>query len=240
MANASSIERYGFRESSDGYLGRGVYLAHEDKATDFAKLLDRHGGEEGALIQCKVTVDKVMAVSGKTGTCDHAGSDAIYYDGSGSVKRPEMVVRGPHKVKVERIQKLGDTKAREELGKSLWQAARAGGEAAVKRLLREGASTEHREFLAYSGGYTPLIVASYQGHSGTVKLLLDAGANVNAQTDKGGTALIEAAYHNNVEVVRVLCSRGANKHHRKWECGHTAAEFARELGHHAVLRALGQ
>ena len=38
----------GFKESSDGFLGNGIYGGYEDKARDFAANAGRHGGSEGA------------------------------------------------------------------------------------------------------------------------------------------------------------------------------------------------
>ena len=43
-----------------------------------------------------------------------------------------------------------------------------------------------------------------------VKLLLDRGAQVNAQAKNGWTALMGAANHGSVDVVRTLLSRGAD------------------------------
>jgi len=57
-------------------------------------------------------------------------------------------------------------------------------------------------------GLTPLIMAAAFGTPEAVSLLVDAGANVNAQSDSGLTAL-HVAWRDEA-TVRLLLSRGAN------------------------------
>jgi len=59
-------------------------------------------------------------------------------------------------------------------------------------------------------GWTPLILASHRGHSGIVKALLAAGANVNAASNRGETALICACFNGKLEAARALVASGAN------------------------------
>lgn len=51
-----------------------------------------------------------------------------------------------------------------------------------------------------SGGKTALQVAAHQGHAAIVKLLLQAGASVNASDNDGDTCLHYAAFGNQPEV----------------------------------------
>lgn len=62
--------------------------------------------------------------------------------------------------------------------------------------------------------HTPLTLAAQKGFCSTVKLLLKAGAEVNAVTESGTTALIEAAARNHTDIVRILLAAGATVHHR--------------------------
>ena len=62
-----------------------------------------------------------------------------------------------------------------ELNLQLLDAARAGDEAAVERLLREGASVKTRNRF----GATPLLQAAREGHDDVVRTLLKAGAEVD-------------------------------------------------------------
>src|SRR6218665_345840 len=69
-------------------------------------------------------------------------------------------------------------------------------------LLKVGADTE-------LGNSTPLIEASQEGHSDIVKLLLDAGAHVNAVNINKQTPLLVAADSGHLDVVQILLSHGA-------------------------------
>ena len=53
-------------------------------------------------------------------------------------------------------------------------------------------------------GYTALIFAVEYNNIEMVKLLLNAGANIDKQDDQGYTALIRAAYNNYREIVKLL------------------------------------
>merc|ERR1711977_511223 len=104
MSNAGDILKNGFKESSGGYLGNGVYGAYEDKARSFAKLGDRHRGEKGALIKCRVTVDenKVKTRTHATNATQLNGQKAecVWYPGGGSVKRPEVCITDASKIEI--------------------------------------------------------------------------------------------------------------------------------------------
>ena len=60
-------------------------------------------------------------------------------------------------------------------------------------------------------GNTALILASRFGSSKIVKALLDAGANVNAENDRGYTALRQAKKHGYTETARILIEHGARE-----------------------------
>ena len=51
------------------------------------------------------------------------------------------------------------------------------------------------------------------GNTERVKILLDAGADINALDRYGQTALMRAAHQGHTEVVRLLAQRGANLDH---------------------------
>lgn len=57
--------------------------------------------------------------------------------------------------------------------------------------------------------YTALIGAAERGHTDTVRLLLDRGANINAADRNSQTALMKAAASGHLETVQYLLNRGA-------------------------------
>lgn len=62
----------------------------------------------------------------------------------------------------------------------------------------------------YSYGDTAIILASGRDHNEIAKILIEAGANVNAQNDTGYTALLTATRSCNPELVKILIEAGAN------------------------------
>jgi len=115
MDNAADIMKNGFKPSSNGYLGKGVYGGYEDKARDYAKLGSRHGGTDGALIKCKVTIDEGQAsivtanasVKGSRQRCKDSDAPAVWYPGGDpGVKRPEVCVRNPAKIEIISVERV--------------------------------------------------------------------------------------------------------------------------------------
>jgi ankyrin len=60
------------------------------------------------------------------------------------------------------------------------------------------------------GGLTALIFASREGDIESARALLDAGADVNQQTEYGWTPLLTAVNNRNYQVAKLLFERGAN------------------------------
>jgi Ankyrin repeats (3 copies) len=58
--------------------------------------------------------------------------------------------------------------------------------------------------LCAQAGQTALMLAASRDRGDIVRMLLDAGADVNAQDDDGSTALMCASEHGFVDVVRML------------------------------------
>jgi len=81
------------------------------------------------------------------------------------------------------------------------------------------------------GNTSPLGVAASQGDKEMVELLLEAGAPINAVTDRpnGGptTALCNAVWAGHYEIAEVLCNAGA-------DCNMTGGKFYRRLLDHAL------
>ena len=91
------------------------------------------------------------------------------------------------------------------------------------------------------GKWTPLLNVCLRGHGKIVKLLLEAGADVNKVGANGGSAspLFAAAQKGNLNVVKALLEAGAEKD-KAMEDGRTPLLFASYFGHADIVAALLQ
>jgi len=86
---------------------------------------------------------------------------------------------------------------------------------AIKYLIHKGAdinnATGWTDYGASGGGLRPLHMAARSGCTEAIKLLLDAGADIDVRANKMfGSALAIAAYHGNIKSVKYLLERGAD------------------------------
>jgi serine/threonine protein kinase/ankyrin repeat protein len=90
-----------------------------------------------------------------------------------------------------------------------------------------------------SGMGPPLIIAAYGGHTDTVKVLLDQGANVNAKgnNDYDLTALIAAVGGHHIDTMRLLLERGADVN-AMGHNGRTALWLAAKKGYSDIIELL--
>jgi ankyrin repeat protein len=90
----------------------------------------------------------------------------------------------------------------------LFTAVISGKTTAVALLLARGANVHAREL---KHGRIPLhFAAENAGSSGMVKMLLDAGSDVNCLSDSGMTPLHTAAYGHAADVIQILLDSGAD------------------------------
>ncbi|MEE9382297.1 MAG: ankyrin repeat domain-containing protein [Nannocystaceae bacterium] len=135
--------------------------------------------------------------------------------------------------RVARIDRRGDTidASLDERGRTLlMESALAGRSGFVHALIWHGANVERRDV----SGYTALLLAR---DFNTAKVLIEAGAHVDAAATNGVTSLLIAAQRGELELVRLLLSSGAdadaaNRH------GVTPLMRAAEHDHVAVVGAL--
>ena len=88
-------------------------------------------------------------------------------------------------------------------------AARGGDPQAIGTLLESGLNTDQR---TGQNDWTPLMHAIHKNQKGAVAALLEGGADVNIQNERGLTALIMAAGYGSHDIVDQLLSHGADPH----------------------------
>jgi ankyrin repeat protein len=116
----------------------------------------------------------------------------------------------------------------------LFGAAERGHEQVVRALLEAGADAA---WISPRDKLPTLYAAALSGSPQVVKLLIDHGAKVDAQTAKGETALIAAAYAGKPEVIEVLLGAGADKSVAD-ERGRRALDYAAARGDHRCMSLL--
>uniref|UniRef100_A0A7S3JY89 PARP catalytic domain-containing protein n=1 Tax=Aureoumbra lagunensis TaxID=44058 RepID=A0A7S3JY89_9STRA len=103
---ALSILRDGFIESSDGLLGRGVYLAREDKARRFAANRTRHGGLEGGLVTVLAFYKSAKFVKSDDKVWLQEGYDACRADTTTSSPNMEWCIASREQCQVIAVEKI--------------------------------------------------------------------------------------------------------------------------------------
>jgi ankyrin repeat protein len=119
-----------------------------------------------------------------------------------------------------------------EQGNALHWAA-AGGYVNAVRFLCQHISIESKD----RRQRTPLIVSSEAGNSEVVEVLLNAGAQIDAKSDKGGSALAWAATHGHVEVMKLLIRHGADLNSVD-QFGHSVLFLAANFGRLSAVQLL--
>ena len=112
-----------------------------------------------------------------------------------------------------------------EIEAKLLDAVRSGDIREVRKFLKKGADVNAKTNI----GLTSLHAAATKGHTEIAALLLDRGADVNAQY-KGGFALYTAAVKGHTEIAALLLNRGADVN-AKTNTGETSLHVAACEGH---------
>src|SRR5881394_2150410 len=82
-------------------------------------------------------------------------------------------------------------------------AAEKGDLAAVERLIREGASVMARD----NRGRTALLAATHGNHAGVARVLIAAGADVNAKDDIQDSPFLYAGAEGRVEILKMTLAQ---------------------------------
>jgi len=116
----------------------------------------------------------------------------------------------------------------------LLNASASGDTKTVLSLLQEGHdANESFPFV----GTRPLTLAAAYGHAETARVLLDAGADVNAEDLTGWTALHAGAFKGDAPIVSLLLERGARPRTAHWFL-ESPLSIAKRLDHKDLLELL--
>ena len=113
-------------------------------------------------------------------------------------------------------------------------AAHEGDVEATKRFIKNGADLEERD----GSGRTPLIVAAFASHEPIVKLLAEAGADMNALEHRAYDIVTIAAVANDVDMLDIALQPGTSAGNVTSPYDGTALIAAAHLGHHDVVDRL--
>ncbi len=122
----------------------------------------------------------------------------------------------------------------ERLVELMFDAARTGRDEMVPALVQAGVDTEVTD----AKGYTPLVIASYNGQAEATAALLAAGAQVDGAADaRGNTALMGVCFKGYTEIAQILLDAGADVNRRNG-VGQTALMMAALVNKTAIIDLL--
>ena len=119
---------------------------------------------------------------------------------------------------------------------SFFNAATNGDTKKVLALLHNG--TDVNTTVPIVGTHALMVAAAF-GHEDTVRVLIDRGADVNAQDLTGWTPLHAAAFKGNIQIVRLLLARGAVAKPSTWFL-ESPSVMAEQLGYTEIIPILKQ
>lgn len=124
--------------------------------------------------------------------------------------------------------------SRERLRELLFDACRLGRSDVIPALIQAGADIEGQD----ARGYTPLILASYNGHEHATELLIELGARPDgADEASGNSALMGVAFKGHLTIAQKLLKAGADPNYRNG-AGQTALMMAALFGNDDIIDTL--
>lgn len=155
-------------------------------------------------------------------------------EGEPHVTAVAVAIRAGNAAMVRLLVASGGLDRRRERELALHRAAKRDAPDVVQAILETGVPVDATDV----AGETPLVHACRAGATGTMEVLIAAGADVNQRNGMDGrTPLMAAAAKGNPQVVAILLAAGADPK-REDHVGDTAIATARRRGHTEVERLL--
>lgn len=193
------------------------------------------------------TSDGIMALSGAVFRGDPKLVDILLKGGaktdpSDAAELPLFTAIGKgHEQVVRVLLKAGaNTKGNNKWGHTALTYAISERQTAIVGLLLDaGAKVDRPTTASNMDGWTPLMVASWEGLGDVARELIRRGAKVNATGSGGTTAMHKAAWHGHVDLIVVLCQAGGDVSARDRQ-GQTPSFYAEHNGHAEAAMRLVQ
>jgi len=177
---------------------------------------------KGVELDLERRVAALLARGFDPNTLSEAGQTPLYLAlRDGSPKVTQLLLAAPD-LRVDQANQVGET--------ALMMAALKGDLAVSRELIKRGAKVRR-------SGWTPLHYAASSPQVSVVELMLQHGADIDAQAPNGNTALMMAARYGEEDSVSLLLARGANKRLLN-ELGQSAQDFARISGREFLVEKL--
>lgn len=117
---------------------------------------------------------------------------------------------------------------------AMYIAAGHGNDPVVALLIARGVDPDPVPDHGPVAGASPIEAAAHGGHLSTVRMLAEAGADVDRRDGDGWTPLLEAAWSGSRQTVEYLVSKGANPEARN-NVGSSALDLAGQRGNDEVI-----
>jgi len=149
----------------------------------------------------------------------------------------QAIIKQNERVTME-IKELIKTGKSEALNDALIDAVYNDDLVIIKKLLKKRGDDINVNAAVYNG-CTPLFIAAQNGYNSSVKLLIEAGGNVNqAREDTGASPLFMASQNGHLAIVKVLLKAGGNVNQARTDDGASPLYFAADKGHVAIVEVL--
>ena len=118
--------------------------------------------------------------------------------------------------------------------KDVYEVCRSGDTTTLKAMLQQTPSLIDSK---QSNGFTPLIIATYNGQAEISTILIQHGADVNAQDKAGNTALMGLCFNGNTALVKLLLNNKVAVNTLNFNHA-SALIFAATFGHVDIIKLL--